>query len=241
MFVDGLPVDYEIRGSTIYGFTEDKDVFELKAFDDGTYNFEQFELFDNNSQLVSFQVKGNAGGPEDHYYITEYGFFSKYEGDGYAIKFSAEGDRNLVNPSAQGMGVDNNNIEPHETLVFEFDNEGLSGDVDNFYGATVYLGKENQDSDLVSWKAWFTDGSTADGTSNDLFNVNAPDGYYIDKIEVTGEVGKMTVPSVALFNEATDLDPGLKVEFTVYDGDHDSVSGSLDIMIEQATNSQNMS
>ena len=213
----------------------------MKAFNNGTYNFEQFELFDNNSQLVSLQVKGKAGGPEDHYYITEDGSFTKVEGDGYAIKFSAEGDRNLVNPSAQGMGVDNNNIEPHETLVFEFDNEGLSGDVDNFYGATVYLGKENQDSDLVSWKAWFTDGSTADGTSNDLYNVNAPDGYYIDKIEVTGEVGKMTVPSVALFNEATDLDPGLKVEFTVYDGDHDSVSGSLDIMIEQATNSQNMS
>jgi Ca2+-binding RTX toxin-like protein len=149
-----------------------------------------------------------------------------------------------INPSTQGMGVDNNLFQTGETMRFEFDNEGASS-VNHNAPNLAYMAKigvnDITTGESLTWTAHFTDHTTSSGTVtaaslvNGTFQITSPTGAFIDYIDLAaGANTSIRLTSLQVFNIDDTLTKTLNFGFSAIDGDGDSVSGTLAITAQNS-------
>ncbi|MFG6137238.1 beta strand repeat-containing protein, partial [Halomonas sp. B23F22_10] len=235
----GKEISYQVSsgGALLTATAGGQVVFTLTAQQDGTYIFEQLQALDLAVLNSDLQSSVGASGPQPAYYIYEDATFGSDATGNWSVKITGNGN---VNPSTQGMGIDNNLFQTSEVMRLEFDDEGASGAQNLAYVAKIGMNGLTG-SESVSYTAYFTDGTSSTGvaTSSSLVDgslfITAPSGAYLDYVDLAaGTKTSLRVTSVSTFS----LDEGepktLEFGYTATDADGDNVSGSLDITVQNS-------
>ncbi|WP_224981377.1 retention module-containing protein [Geomonas agri] len=249
----GQAVTYSVStdGSTIHATADGHEVFTLTAHSDGTYTFDQHQMLDLAVLNSNLQGSIGAGGPQTAFYVYTDGS-SGFDATAKPWSLQITADGHSVNPSTQGMGVDNNwlnltsNAGTTETLHFNFDNEGASGAANFAYQAKIGINDLGAGEKIV-WDATYTDGaghtytdhgeattSSLDSTGHLVFT--APqNNMYIDHIDFTGGAGAVRVTSFTAYTIDTNVTQTLNFGFTATDGDGDHVSGNFSLLAQNGS------
>jgi hypothetical protein len=242
---NGVAITYEGSGtSTIVAKAGNVTVFTLTANSDGTYTFTQDARLDLSVLSSDLQATVGASGPQPAYYMYENGTFGSDESLPWAVKITGSGK---INPSTQGMGVDNNLFQTGEKMTFEFDDEQKSGLQNLAYAAAFGINGLGA-GESIQWTAYYVDASgashssssettTANSTNfvNGNLIIQAPEGYYLDYVDMTAGSGtSVRMTSVDTFNLDDSQPKDLTFDFTATDGDGDSVTGSFTITAQNS-------
>ncbi|MDA8752765.1 type I secretion C-terminal target domain-containing protein [Halieaceae bacterium] len=193
-------------------------VFTLEVNEFGAYTFTLLKPLPG--QTVTLELLDNvvAGGPGGEYIAQ------LPDGEVITITGAGTGD---VNPSTQGLAIDNNNLDPAETLEFALP-EPVS--TVTFGAKTVNAGSLS----LEYWNgsSWEPAGSqplASDGSVT--FGLN---GASADLVRLTTDSGKFKITFITFteFNAADPLD--LPFTITGVDADGDTTSTTLDLLIDTA-------
>ncbi|RPI69978.1 MAG: type I secretion C-terminal target domain-containing protein, partial [Ignavibacteriae bacterium] len=203
-------------------------VFSYTVFEDGS---QSFNLIKPEAETLITQSLANLspGGPTPFLELPD-----------FSIEFS--GSDNGVNSSTQGMGIDNQFIDPGEVLTLEFYNPGIAGDddPDNILDSaterlisSLDFTNNSNGGGTLNWIVY----NTIDGTT-DSGSVTEVNGHYVidaaidfNKIEITGgDDANARLTSVVIGERL--LPDGEDITFTVTgtDGDGD-VTSSDDITV----------
>ena len=217
-------------------------VFTMQASSNGTYTFTQSQLLDLSVLTSTLQGTVGAGGPQSAYYIYADGTFGSVESaKDWAVKITGSGN---INPSTQGMGVDNNLFSAGETMRFEFDDEHAST-VGGIVPNLTYLAKITFDGlgagEGVGYTAYYTNGTSSSSTAttantvNGVLTVTAPAGFFIDYIDfaptVDTSVRTVGVSTFVLDDTAT---KDISFGYNAIDSDGDTISGSVVITAQNS-------
>ncbi len=232
---NGVAVTYTGLGTnTVTGMAGDKAVFTLTGNPNGTYQYTQF------SQLAT-KVSANfnqALDDADAFYLYKNGTLRPTVDttNEWVVKITAGSDE--VSPTSGGLAVDSDGLDvgdwlnSGEAMRFEF-NEGanqtsavqisVNGLTDN------WLNYEK-----LNWTAHYTDGTSASGSidqyaASGIFTITAPDGKYLDFVDLVPNTGFLSLTYVHIESITVTSQQGLPFGFTATDGDGDSVSGTLSI------------
>ncbi|MBJ6800614.1 Ig-like domain-containing protein [Geomonas propionica] len=248
----GQTVTYNVSadGSTIHAMAGGNEVFTVTAHSDGTYTFDQHQILDLAVLNSNLQGSIGAGGPQTSFYVYTDGS-SGFDATAKPWSLQITADGHSVNPSTQGMGVDNNwlnltsNVGTTETLHFNFDNEGASGAANLAYQAKIGINDLGA-GEQINWTATYTDGvhsqdisgvattSSLDSTGHLVFT--APqNNMYIDHIDFTGGAGAVRVTSFTAYTIDTTVTQTLNFGFTATDGDGDHVSGNFSLLAQNGS------
>ncbi len=238
----------------LIGFVDGTDiqVFTLAVNTDGTYAFSLKQHLDVFSEQQFALDSGTIGGKAaDILYfntnpVTKMNINS---GDYFGTITAVNGE--LLNPSAAGIGVHNNNFDAGEGIVINLDNEAQGGNRDLFSGIT--LGFKNftaADSGGITWDAvWinasgevivhegnesgtflFADGEAVNGLLE--FNIASDCGYFLDQITLTASTDtQVKFSSVALFTATETGTTTLDFAYTATDGDGDFDTGTFSVAV----------
>jgi len=237
---------YDDGGSVIHAMAGGNEVFTLSGNPDGTYSFEQHQLLDLSVLTSNLQSSVGAGGPQPAYYMyTDGTFGSDAAAKAWSVAISSDSGH-TINPSTQGMGVDNNLFQSGEKMHFEFDDEGASGTSNLAYQVDIaFNGLGSGES--VNWNATFTDGAghtqtlsgaaTSSNTVNGHLVITAPsDNLYLDYVDMTaGADTSVRATSVTAYTLDTSITKTLGFGFTATDADGDSVSGTFSLLAQNST------
>jgi Ca2+-binding RTX toxin-like protein len=220
------------------------EVFDLHASPDGTYVFHQVAPLDLSVLTSDLQSTVGAGGPQPAYYFYTNGQFGSVENAfDWTLKITGSGN---VNPSTQGMGVDNNLFEKDkthaETLTFNFDNEGAST-VNSGHPNLTYIAKIGvtgfDSGETLTYTAYYTNGHnsglvTLHSTDLDaagFFTVKSETGSFLDHIELAAGPTNTTVrlDGITTFSLDDSQSKSLNFGYTATDGDGDTQSGTFNI------------
>ena len=248
----GQPVTYEVStdGSVLTAYAGGNMVFQLAANGyEGTYFMTLYQKLDLSVLDTDFNVKAEAGKPTA-YYIYSDGTFSSdghLAGKDWAVKITGteDGVTSTINPSEQGMGVQNNLFQTGETMRFEFDDEGANGLVNPVFMAIIGVHDlDSKTKETINWTAHLDNGGILTGTvtaaslENGSFTIQSPqEGVLLDYVEL--EAGPDTAVRIS-YLKTFSLDEGtpktLSFDYTAMDADGDPVSGDFDGMVSNAGN-----
>jgi VCBS repeat-containing protein len=208
-------------------------VFTMHANADGTYVFTQSALLDLSVLHTDLQSSVGAGGPQPAYYFDTNGVFTSVESVGdWAVKITGSGN---INPSQQGMGVDNNHLSTGEFMRFEFDNEGSSGSANFTYIAKIGV-QDLGVGETLTYTAFYVGGGNSGSVvihSSDLapdgtFQISAPLGGFLDYVTLTpGANTDVRINSFTAFTLDDSITKDISFGFSAIDGDGDTVTGSV--------------
>ena len=209
--------------------------FTMQAHADGSYTFTQNEILDLSKVISNLQGTVGAGGPQPAYFIYADGTFGSTENaKDWAVQITGSGN---INPSTQGMGVDNNLFQAGETMHFNFDNEAAStvgGTVPNlaYLAQVTFNGLDAGES--VAYTAHFTDGTSFSGaattvtTVNGVLTITSPSGAFIDYVDFAPDaVTTVRMSGVTTFVVDDTKTADFTFGYTAIDGDGDTISGSV--------------
>jgi len=250
---EGLTVNYSGAGtSTITGYTTlngvDQTVFTLSLQADGTYLFQQTRALDLFRFDNVFQAGVDAGGPQAAYYsfapTTPGGtssFGSDPTGKDWTVRFTTT-PGSTVNPSTQGIGVDNNLFNDGDKLFIEVDDEQASGlrdlasqlslgiadlgageTVTATYGLANALGQPLLDGNNqpVVYTVVITSAMLVNGT----YVFQAPANLYIDYVNLEAGAGtSVRITTVAIGVLDNSITSALNFNVTATDGDGDTTA-----------------
>jgi hypothetical protein len=217
-------------------------VFTMQASSNGTYTFTQSQLLDLSVLTSTLQGTVGAGGPQPAYFLYADGTFGSVENaKDWAVKITGSGN---INPSTQGMGVDNNLFQGGETMHFEFDDEGAStfaGNTANlaYLAKTTFQGLDAGES--VGYTVHFTSGLDLSGTAttantvNGVLTIAAPTGQFIDYIDFAPAAGttvRVTGVSTFILDDTATKD--ISFGYNAIDSDSDTISGSVVITAQNS-------
>ncbi|WP_445157446.1 retention module-containing protein [Halomonas sp. E14] len=237
----GNAVTYQVssEGSVLTAKAGGQVVFTLTAHPEGTYTYEQFLPLDLAILSSDLQGSSKGSGPQPAYYIYEDGTFdANATAKAWSVKITGSGN---VNPSTVGMGIGNNLFETGEKMRLDFDNEGASGAANLAYVAKIGInGLEG--SETVHYVAKLTDGTQIPGKAEasslvdgSLF-ITAPSGTFIDYVDLTaGANTSVRITSISTFTLDQGMPKNLGFGFTATDADGDSVSGSLNVTVQNSS------
>jgi hypothetical protein len=167
----------------------------------------------------------------------------------WAVKITSNGN---VNPSTQGMGVDNNLFQKSnntaETLKFEFDDEHLSS-VGGTTPNLAYIAKIGVTGfdvgETLTYTAYYIDNTNSGAitiTSADLvsgsFTIQSPANTFLDYIDLAAGPTDTSVRlnSFTTFVQDDSKTQTLNFNYKAIDGDGDSKSGTFSILETNASN-----
>jgi hypothetical protein len=236
----GQPVTYTVDGSVIHAMAGGDEVFTLTGNPDGTYTFVQHQVLDLSVLSSDLQSTVGASGPQPTYFMYTDGAFGSDASIPWSIAITSSAGHN-INPSTQGMGVDNNLFQTGETMHFEFDDEGASGAANLAYQVKVGINGLGT-GESVSWSAHFTDGSTLSDVafSSDLVNgqlmITAPgNNVHFDYIDFTANAAtSVRLTAVTAYTLDTSITKTLDFGFTATDADGDQVAGTFSLLAQNA-------
>lgn len=237
-------------GSTLTATTSSGDVFfilTVKA--DGSYTFELVNARPVTTVEYDFR-QISAGGPTPSFTLTG--------ADGFSLTISgtdgnANNDPDNVNPSNQGLGVNNNLIKGSDVVTLKFSEE--------VYNATLLIDKfraQNlNNADKLTWKAYDADGNLlAQGTysppvgtgENEVTTFNLLSHAQFDAgysaADLAGGFNELRFGAangdyriLTLEVERQFLPPDLQLQFklSMTDGDGDPLHTVLDVCFVDAT------
>ena len=203
--------------------------FVLTLNADGTYDFELVDPQPSTSASLNF-LGLSAGGPQS---TISASIFAVGGGLFATATFTATGG--LVNPSTQGMGVDNNLITPGETLNIALDTAVID--------ATFAVNKLSS-GDTLMWEVWnggvlqdsgtFTPPSGTgenDDTTFALSDFGLDPGLDFDEIRLSSDDGDYRVLSMTLEKSLFPEDVTLDFDFTATDADGDGTAGGFSVTV----------
>ncbi|MFQ3787609.1 retention module-containing protein [Halomonas sp. A29] len=236
----GKAVTYQLSagGSVLTATAGGQEVFKLTAHPDGTYTYEQFQPLDLAILNSNLQGSVGASGPQPAYFIYEDGTFgSNANAKPWSVKITGSRD---VNPSTQGMGIHNNQFDTGETMRLDFDNEGISGTVNLAYVAKIGINGLDG-SETVAYTVKLSDGTSLTGiaTSASLVDgslfITASPGTYIDYVDLAaGHNTSVRITAISTFTLDDGVPKNLEFGFTATDADGDSVTGSLNVTVQNS-------
>jgi T1SS-143 domain-containing protein len=242
----GQAVEYSVNGSTLTATAGGNLVFTLQANADGTYSFELHRPLDLSGYSTDFTAQLSPGGPNTYYLFDDGSFaiLDPEDSGNWWVRISGtseDGTPGGVNPSAQGMGVDNNWLDDLEEIRFDFDDEGESGQANLVYFARIGVNGADAGESL-SYTAYYSDGSsmTVNGATlvDGNLEIQSIPGAHLDAItlRVSGEGSHVAVRLMTLetftLDEAAPLDLGFS--FTGQDADGDPVSGDFSVTVQNS-------
>jgi T1SS-143 domain-containing protein len=242
----GQPVEYTVNGSTLVATAGGEVVFTLEANPDGSYRFDLHRPLDLSGNAVDFTAKLSPGGPNTYYLFDDGSFaiLDPEDNGSWWVRISGTSDDGTpggVNPSAQGMGVDNNWLDENEEILFDFDDEGASGQANLVYFARIGVNNCAPDESL-SYTAFYSDGTsmTVNGATlvDGHLEILAVPGTQLDAVSVRieGEGNHVSVRLVTLetytLDEASPLELGFG--FSGTDADGDPVSGDFVVTVRNS-------
>ncbi|MDA8752662.1 VWA domain-containing protein [Halieaceae bacterium] len=191
-------------------------VFTLEVDETGAYTFTLLKPLPGETQTLDLLGNVVAGGPDGTYVAV------LPDGTRILIDGAGTGD---VNPSSTGLAINNNNLDPTETLQFALP-EPVS---------TVTFGAKAVNPGSLSlqyWNgsSWESAGSQSlAGDGSVTFDLG---GASADQLRLTTESGKFKITFVS-YTEAVAADP-LPLPFTIsgVDADGDTTSTTLDLLID---------
>lgn len=229
---DGIP-NNEIHGTS--GGAALTPLYDLVLNADGTYEFTLTgELPGTTLNLSTAEIK--AGGPDTNSIQV-----GALENDDYVV---ITGDSSVgagnINESHAFVGVDNGNLDAHESLAFTL----FDGSNDPIYFEGLSIGTKSAQASHYEWDALLTDGThihNPGGAAGVLVPKNGtifvspdlPGDELIASITVTkvdGSATKIGVGDIDIFLPAQDLQLDFGVRLT--DGDHDYVDTSFLVQID---------
>ncbi|MCC2655564.1 MAG: hypothetical protein K0Q76_672 [Panacagrimonas sp.] len=244
----GQAVTYSVAANVLTATAGGQTVFTLTLNPDGTYVYDQVRQLDLFQLDSLFQAGVDAGGPNPSYYsFSDSSFGSNPAGKEWTVQFSSAGS---VNPSTPGMGVGNNHLDTGETIRIDVDDDAVSGardlasiltvgvsdlgagEVLNFsYKVADALGntlKDGSNNDVV-----FTGQITSANLVSGVYTFNAPAGYFIDYVDITGGANadvRITAVNAGFVND--NVTRTLNFNVTATDGDGDLVNTPLSILVQ---------
>jgi len=217
-------------------------IFTMHANADGTYTFTQTGLLDLSVLQTDLQSSVGAGGPQPAYYFDTNGVFTSVENAGdWAVKITGSGN---INPSQQGMGVDNNLFSTGEFMRFEFDDEGLStvGVANSTYIAKIGVTGLGV-GETLTYTAYYVGGGNSgpividstDLAPDGTFQIAAPVGDFLDYIDLApGANTDVRLNSFTAFTVDDSITKDISFGYNAIDGDGDTVTGSVTITAQNS-------
>ncbi len=229
--------------SILHAMAGSAEVLTVTGHPDGTYTMAQHQLLDLTVLTSNLQSSIGSGGPQSSYYIyTDGTFGSVATAKAWSVQISADSGHG-VNPSQQGMGIDNNHFDSNEHMRFNFDNEGASGAKNFAYKADIGVNGLSS-SETINWTAHFADAagnkltttSTGTASGTDHISITSPsDGVFIDYVDFTAGAGTdCRLTTVATYTLDTTVTKTLSFGFAAYDGDGNHVDGSVSMLAQNS-------
>ena len=248
---NGAPITYVVNPgdpSIMYGMAGDTKVFTITGNpSNGSYTYTQHETIDLATTSTTIDTTGTnltqGGGPKSTYYVMESGDFSSdaaAQPEGWVLMISSNIAAG-INPSGSGFGMGSNNLSGGDAFTITADMHGADGTANLV--STLSLDLKNFDgSDSLTYTAHFSDGSATtvsfDASKGSLLEISAPNGTHIDHIDfqvphdVSKNAFKIDGMSTTTTTTESETKPGhMGFDFTVTDGDGDSVGGNVDMTV----------
>jgi hypothetical protein len=231
----GQPISYALsnNGATITATAAGNTVFVMAANTDGSYQFTINKSIDS----FLFDSQGLAPGSSNNFYIHSDGTLVDTDSTREWLQTvraeNSNGTANTVEWNNNEITVGNNRIENGQKLIFDFDNQGVSGGADNGTYAAFTFGKQgNKNAALnYTWTTLYTDGTSATGSSSAAqLSIATPTGKLIDQITIEVTVGRGIVTDYKFGAVQEDV-VNLPFEFDATDADGDVINGTVDISL----------
>ena len=228
--VDG---DLSTGDNEIKGFLDGNELYTLIVNEDGTYTFTLTgELPGGTLDLNPAEVI-KAGAPDAPILLV-----GAVQNDDYVqmSALSTVGNGN-INESHGFVGVDNGNLDMHESLTFKL----FDGDDDQLTFEGIQIGTKSAQGGQYSWTAELVGGGTISSSSNELVGKNGTiiidsadlGGATIDSITITkvsGPATKIGLGDIHIITQPPDVVLGFDVQ--LIDGDSDTASASFNVSID---------
>ncbi|SEG14398.1 type I secretion C-terminal target domain-containing protein, partial [Thauera chlorobenzoica] len=217
--------------------TEGEPVFTVRANADGTYSFNSLAPLDLSSLNLDDATVSSGGGPKSTYYWYDDGSLTNVLDASKDLVVSITGYKNGaladVNPSGAGIGIQNNEFDDGERLVFDFDAAGSDGEANLAYAVRFELFQYGA-GDSFQVTGTYQDGSahvggySIESVGGDTYLViTAESGKYFDTLEVAMSDGKVKIQGLETY-VLEDAPPQLvELTFTAEDADGDQVDGDI--------------
>lgn len=217
-----------ITGTVTDALNVQHDLYTLVLNADGTYAFTMTgELPGQRIDLSTAEIK--AGGPDTNTIIV-----GALNSDDYVVMGggSTVGAGN-INESNGYVGVDNGNVDAHETLSFSL----FDGNDDQIFFQSIQIGTKSAQASDYHFVAHLVGGGTFEDDQhvlkNGVLNINPPGDVLIESIDITklnGSATKIGVGDIHFVIPPNDVQLGFTVELK--DGDNDTTTQSFTVDID---------